>query len=140
MLARVALRRLVGKSGERDRRPTQDGLDRVITYHDNNPKPTIPVGRIVKFAVATAMRQDEICSLLWRDVDLKSCLTNVRNRKDPRGKSGNDQMVPLLDATGYVSVNPCGVLCAAGPDAELSSGAASGPVAAMLLAKSTGVA
>lgn len=105
-LARVALRRLglVGKSGERDRRPTQDELDRIISHHDNNARQTIPVGRIVKFAVATAMRQDEICSLLWRDVDLKSCLAIVRNRKDPRRKSGNDQKVPLLAATGYDAV------------------------------------
>lgn len=107
MLARVALRRLglVGKSQERDRRPTQDELDRIIAYHDNNPRQTIPVGRIVKFAVATAMRQDEICSLLWKDVDLTTCLAIVRNRKDPRRKSGNDQKVPLLDATGYDAVN-----------------------------------
>lgn len=57
-LARVALLRLglVGKGNERDRRPTQDELDRIIAYHDNNPRQTIPVGRIVTFAVATAMR------------------------------------------------------------------------------------
>lgn len=105
-LARVALRRLglVGKGNERDRRPTQDELDRIIFYNDNNPYQTIPVGRLVKFAVATAMRQDEICQLDWSEIDLIGCLAIVRNRKDPRRKSGNDQKVPLLDATGYDAV------------------------------------
>ena len=106
MLARVALRRLglVGKGGERDRRPTQDELDRIIAYYDDNLRQTIPVGRIVKFAVATALRQDEICSLLWTDVDLAGCLALVRNRKDPRRKTGNHQKVPLLDTTGYDAI------------------------------------
>ena len=43
-------------------------------------------------------------ALLWTDVDLSTCLAIVRNRKDPRRKSGNDQKVPLLDATGYDAV------------------------------------
>jgi integrase len=105
-LARVALRRLnlVDKGNERDRRPTQDELDRIIGLHDDNPRQTIALGRIVKFAVATAMRQEEICTLLWTDVDLASQLATVRNRKDPRRKSGNHQKVPLLAVTGYDAI------------------------------------
>ena len=102
-LARFALRRLslVGKGHERDRRPTKDELDRIIRYNDNNPLQTIPVARMVKFAIATAMRQDEICRLLWSDIDLKARLAIVRDRKDPRRKGGNDQKVPLIEAAGY---------------------------------------
>lgn len=105
-LARVALRRLglVGKGTERDRRPTEDELQRIIYYNDNNPRQGIPVGRLVKFAIATAMRQSEICALRWSDIDFRTSLATVRNRKDPRRKSGNHQQVPLLDATGYDSV------------------------------------
>ena len=105
-LARVALLRLglIGKGTERDRRPTADELTRIISYNDNNPYQSIPVGRIVKFAVATAMRQDEICSLVWPDIDLTAQLAIVRNRKDPRRKNGNDQRVPLLDATGFDAI------------------------------------
>ncbi len=102
-LARVALRRLglVGKGKERDRRPTHDELARIIDYNDNNPLQQIPVGRLVKFAVATAMRQDEICSLLWTDIDLAGRMALIRNRKDPRQKDGNHQKIPLLDAAGF---------------------------------------
>ncbi|MEM1199388.1 MAG: site-specific integrase [Pseudomonadota bacterium] len=105
-LARVALSRLgiIGKSSERHRRPTQDELDRIIAHHEYNPRQNIPLGLIVKFAVATAMRQDEICSINWSEIDLRARMAMVRDRKDPRSKQGNDQKVPLLDLTGYDAV------------------------------------
>ena len=61
-LARIALKRLhlIGKGKERDRR-TQEELDRLIRYFEANPRQIVPVERIIRFAVATAMRQDEIC-------------------------------------------------------------------------------
>lgn len=102
-LARTALRRLglVGKGEERDRRPTQDELDRIIDYVDSNPRQTIPLGRIIKFAIATAMRRDEICHLRQEDIDLTTRLAVVRDRKDPRRKDGNHQQVPLINVNGY---------------------------------------
>lgn len=101
-LARIALKRLglIAKGRERDRRPTQGELDRLIEYFKSNPRQIIPMGRIVRFAVATAMRQEEICRLLWEDIDAENRTIAVRDRKDPRKKSGNDQRVPLLSATG----------------------------------------
>ena len=84
---------------DRGRRPSQDELNRIIGLHDDNPRQTIALGRIVKFAIATAMRQEEICTLLWSDIDFTSQLAVVRNRKDPRRKSGNHQKVPLLAVT-----------------------------------------
>jgi hypothetical protein len=46
-LARAALKHLdlVGKSNERDRRPTQDELDQLIGYAESNPQQFIPLGR-----------------------------------------------------------------------------------------------
>lgn len=102
-LARVALRRLglVGKGQERDRRPTQAELDALIHYLDGNPRQVIPVGRIIRFAVATAMRQSEISSIVWPDIDERLHTIVVRDRKDPRKKDGNNQRVPLIALTGY---------------------------------------
>jgi integrase len=103
LLARTALRRLglIGKARERDRRPTQEELDRIIAHAEANPRQMIPLGRIVRFAVATAMRLDEICQLQLQDVDLEGRIAVVRDRKDPRHKVGNHQEVPLLAANGY---------------------------------------
>src|SRR3984893_18725928 len=66
-LARVALRHLnlVGRGKERDRRPTQDELDELIEYFETNPRQFIPMGRIVRYAVATTLRQEEICKPEW---------------------------------------------------------------------------
>ncbi|WP_315803051.1 site-specific integrase [Bradyrhizobium sp. SZCCHNS3002] len=102
-LARIALGRLglVGKGHERNRRPTQDELDRIISALDSNNRQHIPVGRIIRFAVATAMRQDEITRVEWRDFDASGRMLLIRNRKDPRKKKGNDQRIPLLDVSGY---------------------------------------
>jgi integrase len=102
-LARIALARLglVGKGNERDRRPTQDELDRLVAAFDANRFQQIPVSRIIGFAVATAMRQDEICRIEWPDFDPAARMLLIRDRKDPRKKSGNNQRIPLLDVTGY---------------------------------------
>lgn len=102
-LARIALGHLglVGRSVERDRRPTQDEIDELIEYFESNPRQVIPMGRIVRYAIATTMRQEEICQPEWPDVDIKKRLVLLRDRKDPRHKIGNHQKIPLLNLTGY---------------------------------------
>ena len=102
-LARIALTQLglVGKGNERDRRPTQDELDRLVAAFYANRAQQIPVGRIIRFAVATAMRQDEICRIEWPDFYPAERMLLIKDRKDPRRKNGNNQRVPLLDVTGY---------------------------------------
>jgi integrase len=105
-LARIALGRLgiVGKGNERDRRPTQNELDLIVAAFETNKRQQIPVGRIIRFAVATAMRQDEISRIEWRDFDPDARMLLIRDRKDPRKKRGNDQRIPLLDVSGYDAV------------------------------------
>jgi integrase len=102
-LARIALKRLglVGKSNERDRRPTDDELEKLLKEFDGNERLTIPMSRIVKFAVATAMRQEEICRVTWDDLNSRTKMLTIRDRKDPREKKGNDQRIPLLAVSGY---------------------------------------
>lgn len=102
-LARTALKHLgvVGRSRSRDRRPTTDELRRLIAYFDANPRQLIPLARIIRFAVATAMRQDEICRIRWSDIDADTRTVLIRDRKDPRETDGNDQKVPLLASTGF---------------------------------------
>jgi integrase len=87
-LARIALSYLdlVGKGIERDRRPTQDEINELIEYFETNPRQVIPMGRIVRYAIATTMRQEEISRPEWPDVDMKKRLVLLRDRKDPRHK------------------------------------------------------
>ena len=48
-LARIALRRLglIGRSNQRDRRPTQQELDRLVSYFENFAKTEIPIARVI---------------------------------------------------------------------------------------------
>lgn len=121
-LARIALSRLglVGKSRERDRRPTPEELDRLFDYYAGNIRQVIPMARIIKFAIATAMREDEICRIETATRDPTTRTILVANRKDPRAKEGNHQRVPLLNVTGFdawalldeeIALHPTGRLC-----------------------------
>ncbi|HEY5289134.1 MAG TPA: site-specific integrase [Caulobacteraceae bacterium] len=105
-LARVALKRLglVGKSNERDRRPTEEELEKLFAEFDGNARLTIPMSRMVKFAIATAMRQEEICRVTWDDLNTRTRMLVIRDRKDPREKRGNDQRIPLLAVSGFDAV------------------------------------
>ncbi len=102
-LARVALKRLglVGKSNERDRRPTEEELEKLMDHWDSNDRQLIPMSRIVQFAIASAMRQEEICRVTWGDLNARTKMLLIRDRKDPREKKGNDQRIPLLALSGY---------------------------------------
>jgi integrase len=98
-LARVALGRLclLGKGDERDRRPTQGELDRLVKSFDANPRQQIPMGRIIRFAVATAMRQEEICRIEYSDFDANEKMLLVRDRKDPLQKKWKPPAHPTLE-------------------------------------------
>lgn len=86
--------KLIGGGGRRERRPTEDELARILNYLEQGRGKRY--ADVVRFAVLTCMRQGEIAGLLWADVDEAKRLILVRDRKDPRKKSGNDQWVPLL--------------------------------------------
>jgi integrase len=101
-MARIALKRLglIGKSNERDRRPTGDEIDLLLKHFQSN-KQQIPMARVIKFAIATAMRQEEIFRVSWSDLNKPTKMLAIRDRKDPRQKKGNDQEIPLLAVSGY---------------------------------------
>lgn len=102
-LARIALKRLglIGKGIERDRRPTTADLSRLFRCFDENTRLTMPMTRIVQFAIATAMQLNEICRADWSELDIDRRMLLIRDRKDPRNKAGNDQRIPRFAATGF---------------------------------------
>lgn len=85
---------LIGGGGRRERRPTEDELQRLVEYLEREHGPLY--ADVVRFAVLTAMRRGEITRLRWADVDEAKKLVLLRDRKHPRRKVGNNEWIPLL--------------------------------------------
>lgn len=81
------------KSRERDRRPTLDELDKIFEYFKGilHRRPgSINMLKVTGFAMFSTRRQDEICRILWADVDEAGQRVMVRDMKNPGQKIGNN--------------------------------------------------
>ncbi|WP_411386955.1 site-specific integrase [Pseudomonas sp. MPB03] len=100
--ARKVLRKLgmVAKSKERNRRPTLDELDKLMKHffdmqtRGNN---SIPMPKIIAFALFSTRRQEEITRIRWEDLDESRQAVLVRDMKNPGQKLGNDVWCHLPD-------------------------------------------
>lgn len=93
------------RSTEREREPSPDELKRLYDYWNNNKRQRVPMTTLCQFALATAMRQEEICSIQIEDVNADKRTVIIRDRKDPQRKQGNHQTVPLR-AEAWALVEP----------------------------------
>ena len=81
------------RSRERDRRPTLDELDRLLTHFQGIQarRPTaINMLKVAGFALFSTRRQEEITRILWADLDEVGHRVLVRDMKNPGQKIGND--------------------------------------------------
>src|SRR5271155_2550563 len=82
---------LIRKGNERNRRPTLEELDRLMEHfgriRDHRPS-SIPMQKIVAFALFSTRRQEEITLLRWDDLDEDRIL--VRDMKHPGDKKSNN--------------------------------------------------
>lgn len=91
---RLKILKLIGKSTERDRRPTEDELERLINF--NGYPSTMPMGDIIRFAVSSTMRQAEITRIKHSTFNEVEQTIVITDRKHPTKKMGNNKIVPLL--------------------------------------------
>lgn len=82
---------LIRKGSERNRRPTLEELDKLMVHFgrvvDFRPS-SMPMQKIIAFAIFSTRRQEEITLLRWDNLDADRIL--VRDMKDPTRKKGND--------------------------------------------------
>ena len=98
--ARTVAKRMgiTGRSRQRDRRPSLDELDRVMTHFAAMRRKrvdAIPMQDIVRFAIFSTRRLDEITRITWEDLDPVNSEIVVRDMKNPGEKIGNDVRVTL---------------------------------------------
>ncbi|MFD3191825.1 hypothetical protein ACFMPD_16375 [Sedimentitalea sp. HM32M-2] len=75
-------------------------MNRLFRCFDDHERLTTPMTRSVKCAVATAMRLDEICRVEWTDLDVDRRMLLIRDRKDPRNKTGTTSGSPYSPPPG----------------------------------------
>ncbi len=88
---------LTSKSRERDRRPTLAELDKLMQHFgaiEARRVGTIPMQKIIPFAIFSTRRQDEIARLAWADLEPGRVM--VRDMKHPGDKLGNDAWCDLV--------------------------------------------
>lgn len=86
---------LVGRSNERDRRPSMDEIDRLKRWFAKRSETLTPDH--IEFILDSCFRPpSEVVRLRWDDLNEKDRTIVIRDRKDPRKKLGNNQTVPLL--------------------------------------------
>ncbi len=95
--ARPALHHLglIGAGEKRTRRPSPDEWTKLLA-HFPTLSTKIPMADIVRVAALNALRRGEICRIAWADLDIARRTLVVRDRKHPRRKRGNDEVVPLV--------------------------------------------
>lgn len=99
----LAASRISVTGGERDRLPTAAEIDRLRRYFREDSRTSLPMEEVMDFAIASAMRVGEICAIRFEDVRWDEMSVMIRDRKDPKQKIGNNQIVPLLpDAMNIV--------------------------------------
>jgi integrase len=79
--------RLIARAAQRERRPTRDELDLLLDWFSNrDERQQIPMAELILFALFSARREAEICSIRRDDYNAELASQVVRNVKDPRRK------------------------------------------------------
>ncbi|MDE4118935.1 site-specific integrase [Phaeobacter gallaeciensis] len=84
---------ITGKARKRDRRPTLAELDALLSLfekkHTHRPS-TLPMHKIVAFALFSTRRQEEITRITWKGLDAEHSRVFITDMKHPGDKIGND--------------------------------------------------
>jgi integrase len=105
---------ITAKSAQRNRRPTIEELDQLMEYFGDiqaRRPDTLPMQRIIPFALFSARRQEEITRIRWSDYQPahngQSARVLVKDMKNPGDKAGNDVWCDLPpEAAAIVEVMP----------------------------------
>jgi integrase len=99
---------VVAKGPSRERRPTLDELDELMQYFGKvkaRYPSSIPMQRIIPFAIFSTRRQEEITTIRWADYERDRVL--VRNMKHPGQKAGNNTWCKLVpEASAIIETMP----------------------------------
>lgn len=87
----------IGVSKERDRRITDAEMTTIKAQVTKGTR--IPAADVFDFCLKSAMRIGEVTRIQWDDLNEAASTVVIRDRKHPRKKFGNHQVVPLLNGS-----------------------------------------
>lgn len=102
-IAAARRQKIIGKSNERDRRPTEDEIARIIAYGDAMERNVVDLSAVVRVLAIVPFRMSELLRIQWPDLIPERRSVIIRGRKHPdfRVKERNDQEVPLIAFGGF---------------------------------------
>jgi integrase len=83
---------IISKGNQRDRRPTLDELDRLMVHFGEvkaKRPSSLPMQKVIAFALFSTRRLEEITRISWADYDRDGSRVLVRDMKHPGEKIGN---------------------------------------------------
>ncbi len=110
--ARVVMMKmgLISRSKQRSRRPSLEELGKLMTYYEvaeKKRRDTIPMTRLIMFAIFSTRRQEEITRVVGKDLDRDHLELVVRDMKNPGEKIGNDVRTKLTpEALKLIDTQP----------------------------------
>lgn len=87
--------RAISKSRPRTRRLSAAEESALIAYFEARAS-SVPMADIVRFALASTRRQEEITRLRWADLDMRRGVCALRDVKHPTAKTGNHRDFRIL--------------------------------------------
>ena len=81
---------ITGKAKKRDRLPTLDELDALLTMFDDKRPSSLPKHHVVGFALFSTRRQEETTRTAWKGLDQTHSSVFIKDMKHPADKVGND--------------------------------------------------
>lgn len=111
--ARTVAKRMgiVARSNERDRRPTMDELELLMTHFGvihSKRSDALPMQILSCFAIYSTRRQAEITRMVWEDFNEERQYVTVRDMKNPGEKIGNDVRTILTPEAVKIIANQKG--------------------------------
>lgn len=103
--------RIIGKPQQRQRRITPDEERQLLDYFARrDDRAEIPMVEIVRFALASARRQEEITRLRWDDLNPARGTALLRDVKHPRRKVGNHRTFKMTREAWQIIENRRGLI------------------------------
>ena len=93
--------KLIGSSQHRDRRPSDDELQRLLA-HFRASKCKLPMADIVELSVEFGRRISETCRMTWGDYDHKRRTIWIRDLKHSKRKDGNDKEAAIPERANEI--------------------------------------